>query len=391
MTHGRSCTAYDRSCTAYERKILMPRPAPGRLGAGGILLGVALSLVGFTWDIQWHIDVGPDTFFTLSHLMVYTGSAISGIASLTMVLMATFATTAGHSIDEIAGGRPVRVFGTFTAPLGFLISGLGSAMFLLYGLVDLWWHSIYGFDAVLKSPPHIALFTSVTVTMIGVLIVFGNAVDTRWGRAGLLIGIPMLMSWTPLTANVFGVIPLPFDGTVAAVVTFLILLLIFGRAVLGGPRATIAIAVVLGALQAALWWFAPWSAKAYASFVGLPLRDNLGPHAPELPSNIPMFMIGVALAVEAVLLLGNRRGWSTRWTPQIAGAVGGLILIESLLVQQTLVSGDPAPDVPTLILGGLLGLLFGALGGFLGQRLAVILHDGLPTTMPRPLVVQESY
>lgn len=96
-----------------------------------------------------------------------------------MVLMATFATKAGHSVDEIAGGRPVGVLGTFTAPLGFLISGTGSALFLLYGLVDLWWHSIYGFDAVLDSPPHIALFTSVTVTMIGVLIVFGNALDTR--------------------------------------------------------------------------------------------------------------------------------------------------------------------------------------------------------------------
>lgn len=102
----------------------------------------------------------------------------------------------------------------------------------------------------------------------------------------------MLMTWTPLTANVFGVIPLPFDGTIAAVVTFLILLLVFGRAVFGRPGATIAIALVLGAMQAALWWFAPWSARAYASFVGLPLRDSLGPHAPELPSNIPMFMIG---------------------------------------------------------------------------------------------------
>ena len=368
----------------------MVRPAPGRLGAAGILLGAALSLVGFTWDIQWHVDVGPDTFFTLSHLMVYAGSAISGIASLVMVLMATYGGAAGG----IAGGRPVRVLRTFTAPLGFLVSGIGSALFLLYGLVDLWWHSIYGFDAVLDSPPHIALFTSVTVTMIGVLIVFGNALDTRWGQAGLVIGIPMLMAWTPLTANVFGVIPLPFDGTIAAVVTFLILLLMFGRAVSGRPGATIAVAAVLGVIQAALWWFAPWSAKAYASFVGLPLRDALGPHAPELPSNIPIFMIGIAVTVEGVLLLGARRGWPMRWTPQIAGAAGGLLLIESFLAQQTLVSGDPAPDAATLVLGGLLGLLFGALGGFLGWRLAAVLNGGFriaPRADVPALKVQEGY
>ncbi|HEV7963922.1 MAG TPA: hypothetical protein VGP57_15405 [Actinoplanes sp.] len=373
----------------------MVRPATGRLGAAGVLLGTALSLVGFTWDIQWHVDVGPDTFFTLSHLMVYAGSAIAGIASLSMVLLATFASKAGRPIDEIAGGRPVRVFRTFTAPLGYLISGIGSAMFLLYGLVDLWWHSIYGFDAVLDSPPHIALFTSVTVTMLGLIIVFGNALDSRWGQIGLLISIPMLMTWTPLTANVFGVIPLPFDGTLAAMITFLVVLLMFGRAVFGRPGAAVAIAVVLGAMQAALWWFAPWSAKAYASFVGLPLRDALGNRPPELPSHIPMFMIGVALAVEGVLILGGRRGWSVRWMPQIAGAVGGLILVESFLVQFTLVNGDPAPGASTVLLGGILGLLFGALGGFLAWRLAGILKEGyriepgLTVPANRPLIVRE--
>ena len=30
-----------------------------------VLMGATLlSLVGSTWDIQWHADVGPDTFFT---------------------------------------------------------------------------------------------------------------------------------------------------------------------------------------------------------------------------------------------------------------------------------------------------------------------------------------
>jgi hypothetical protein len=30
----------------------------------------------------------------------------------------------------------------FHAPLGYLISGTGATLFLLYGLLDLWWHSI---------------------------------------------------------------------------------------------------------------------------------------------------------------------------------------------------------------------------------------------------------
>jgi H+/Cl- antiporter ClcA len=81
--------------------------------------------------------------------------------------------------------------------------------------------------------------------------------------------------------------------------------------------------------------------------------------------------------------------------PQIAGAVGGLILVESFLVQFTLVNGDPAPGASTVLLGGILGLLFGALGGFLAWRLAGILKEGyriepgLTVPANRPLIVRE--
>ena len=61
------------------------------------------------------------------------------------------------------GGPAVRVVGgRFTAPVGYLLSGVGAASFLLYGLWDLWWHELYGFDAVIDSPPHVGLLLSVT-------------------------------------------------------------------------------------------------------------------------------------------------------------------------------------------------------------------------------------
>ena len=67
-----------------------------------MLAGTLMSLIGTSWDVQWHVDVGPDTFFTLPHLVLYSGSAIAGIASL--------AGWANMTLDKDADGRIERVF-----------------------------------------------------------------------------------------------------------------------------------------------------------------------------------------------------------------------------------------------------------------------------------------
>ena len=61
----------------------------GKLPAFVMLAGTLISLSGLTWDIDWHLDVGPDSFFTLPHLFIYSGGAIAGLTSLVMVLRAT--------------------------------------------------------------------------------------------------------------------------------------------------------------------------------------------------------------------------------------------------------------------------------------------------------------
>ena len=162
-----------------------PPGTAARIGAWSVFAGTVITTLGISWDVQWHKEVGPDTFFTLSHLALYSGSALSGISSLVMVLLATSAQRAGNPLARTVGGTPVRVFGgTFTAPLGYLASGAGAALFLIYGLLDLWWHSIYGFDAVLNTPSHVALFLSISITMVGSVIVFAAARDQRWGQVG---------------------------------------------------------------------------------------------------------------------------------------------------------------------------------------------------------------
>jgi hypothetical protein len=361
-----------------------PRPA-GAAGAYTVLAGTLMSLVGINWDVQWHVDVGPDTFFTLPHLMLYSGSAIAGIASLVMVLRATSAQRAGHPADPAVGGSPVRVLGgAFTAPLGYLVSGTGGALFLLYGLLDLWWHSLYGFDAVLDSPPHVALFISISLTMVGSVIVFAAARTQRWGRIGLIASIPVLITFTPITTNAFNRLGLPIAPQLAGTVFFAVCFVLMGAITLRHRRVALSIAVVLGLMQLFLWWFSPWAARVYADYVGLPLRDNLWDIPPVLPSGIPMFMLAAALVIEVLLWLGRGRGWSARWLPQLTGAAGGVVVSLSMLVQTSMLRGGGGPmgrsatSVTAVVTDVLLGLAFGALAGFLAARFAVLLHLNAP-------------
>lgn len=106
----------------------------GKIPAFVMLAGTLISLSGLTWDIDWHLDVGPDSFFTLPHLLIYSGGAIAGLTSLVMVLRATAAQRNGLALDPTVGGRAFKVLGVFAAPIGYLVGGIAAATFLLYGL-----------------------------------------------------------------------------------------------------------------------------------------------------------------------------------------------------------------------------------------------------------------
>src|SRR5258705_5221570 len=351
----------------------------GPAGAYAVLLGAAVSTVGISWDVEWHRDVGPDTFFTLPHLVLYSGSALAGIASLGVALLSTARQRAGRPVSPWMGGPPVRVFGgIFTAPLGYLVSGIGAAPFLIYGLLDLVWHSIYGFDAVLSTPSHVALFLSISTTMVGTVIVFAAAREQRWGRIGVVLAIPILMLFAPIPVNALNNVTLPVNPVVVGIVFFSPLLLLIGAGVLHRAGAAVAIAVLLGALQAALWWFSPWAAKVYATSVGLPLRDGLIPSPPRLPSGAPMFLVVAAIVVEVLFWLSRIRGLDARKMMLLAGILTGLIVGLTLPVQQSLTDPTSPMSSTNVVVLGLLGTPLGALAGFLAARFTVMLHALAP-------------
>ncbi|MCP2165252.1 hypothetical protein [Goodfellowiella coeruleoviolacea] len=354
------------------------RPGAAALGlpaAGALLGGSALSLVGLTWDVQWHEDVGPDTFFTLPHLFLYSGSAVAGLASLAVVLATTAAQRAGRRVDPTLGGMPVGVFGrTFTAPLGYLVAGVGAASFLLYGLWDQWWHSLYGFDAVIDSPPHIGLLLSVTGTMIGTIVVFAAGRRHRWGPPGVVVSTAMLLAFS--TVTVLGLQGL--DGVVDAVAVGLaflttLLLVLASEFASRRPGGGLATAAVLALLQAVFWWFSPWAAHAYADLVGLPLRDY-ALAIPVMPALMPVCAVAVGALVDLPRWTSRRRTGPGRAAGLATGALGGALVAGLNGVQQHWLYGTHLPGTATLAATAALGAVAGLAAGLLGRGFGIMLR-----------------
>ncbi|MFE4459473.1 hypothetical protein ACFROC_19125 [Nocardia tengchongensis] len=344
--------------------------------------------IGSTWDIQWHSDVGPDTFFTLPHLFIYASAAVAGFTGLTVILVTSAAGRAGRRVDGELGGPGIGVFGrTFTAPLGYMVAALGAASFLLYGLWDLWWHSLYGFDAIIDSPPHIGLFLSSTVISVGTVIVFAAARAHSWGRLGALFALAHLVTNSTVTALAVQRLSTGSVRWTVAVTAFMVILMLIAGA--GFTRWGATVTAVFGsATQAAFWWFAPWAARAYADFVDLPMREHIR-GIPSTPALIPFILIPVGIVID-LLVRRSGSGGTARWLPALAGAVGGAIIAGANPVQGVLIYearfhlsalfhnahfGTASVIIATTIAAA----LFGALAGFLGWRFGEMLRLTAPS------------
>ncbi|MDX1440999.1 MAG: hypothetical protein R3237_00890 [Nitrosopumilaceae archaeon] len=121
------------------------------------LVGVSLSMWGASWDITSHLLRTPETFFTPSHMVLYTGvglSLISGILSL--ILLGT-----------------KKEFRKKPFTFGSKIIIIGSIIQIIAGPGDFYWHEMFGIDGLL-SPTHLALALGIMMASIGSTIGFGR-------------------------------------------------------------------------------------------------------------------------------------------------------------------------------------------------------------------------
>lgn len=358
------------------------------VAAVGFLGGVFLAFLGFAWDVQWHTDVGPDTFFTAPHLVLYSGIAISGLTCLSTVLVTTrFA----RRVPAVLDGAVTILGGRFAGPAGYVIGGFGALFFLLYGLMDQWWHSLYGFDVTLVSPPHVGLILSIMVTMAGCLIALAWHVRTARGAAprlaaavGTTFAAAVLTAF--ITPTLTDLLPWALFGRISwpnvVVATLYPAAMLMVAAIVRRPWAGTLFGLIFTALDLLVTATVPGITADYAASIGLVLRDTTTGEV-VVTGLVPTFVLAAGIASDLVRAAGQRFGWRVLVTISLAGAVAALALRlpEADLPLYQPHPGDPAEfallraavSSAVAVASLVLAPLCGAVGGWFGWLLGIVL------------------
>ena len=116
--------------------------------------GAFLQIGGTSWDVTSHIMREPETFFTPSHTVLYTGIGLLTIS-------------AGMGGVVLLKGRKDAARNSYSTSYKLLV--IGSAVSLIAGPADFLWHETFGVDGLL-SPPHLALITGMLINSIAVVV-----------------------------------------------------------------------------------------------------------------------------------------------------------------------------------------------------------------------------
>ena len=315
------------------------------------LVGVALFLVGGTWDVSWHIVAGREGFWSAPHLVLYAG---------VIVVFASGALGLAHAWRRRVAPSP-----------GAVISATGAAVALASAPLDDFWHQVYGLDVTIWSPPHLLLVGGVALAAFSAIATAARAhrhpvlpapwlaFDAPWSAATgtLVAGVGILVATGGATAAEFDfdVARLPVSlhpPVLAGIVAFGLGLAArasrrTGGAILGAAAYTL--------VRVAIDW----------------VQRGLAMPRPD----IPLVLVG-ALAFEGVIALARHR-WPGRTPGALVAAVAGACLAVALLVVQWPYTAALAGSVwgPSVILaGGLPAIAIaaaGAAGGWAtGRRVA---------------------
>jgi hypothetical protein len=290
-------------------------------------LAVTSASIGGAWDVSWHRSIGRDTFWTPAHLAIQACGVMAAIICGYLLLVNTF----GHSGNLKAAS--VNVLG-FRAPLGAFIAAWGGIAMITSAPFDNWWHSAYGLDVKIVSPPHTLLILGIRAVAVGILFLILAAMNraafdnTRSGEQTFksLQRLFLYVGGLIVSGQMFFLMEYTWDVQLHSVIAY------------------IAMAIALPLVFAMLWqasrykWAATSAAAVYMIFaIGEILILPLFPAQPKLgpvfnpvthfvPAKFPILIFVPALALD---LLWQR---TRAWKPWQVALVSGFLFIAVLTI-----------------------------------------------------------
>lgn len=343
-----------------------------------LLLVLPLAVVGFFWDVGWHVDIGRDEFLlSPPHVVLLVGVSGIGVAGLAGVLTAT-ATAADVAWRWGRWRLPASAAAMLVA---------GTVATVGWGIDELW-HRAYGIDVTMWSPPHLAMIASASFTPLAAWLAYAEAgphAGVRWVRRHLppflgtatLIGLSAWQLEFDLGVPQWQALYQPVLIVVAAGVALTAARTALGR---GGALVVVAgflvLRVLMLAVTAGVWDLAPPSFPLYlGAAVAVELAAGRGSDRPVRAAVLGGLGIGtLGVAVEW--------GWS-----QLAFAYPwrAALLPEIVIV------------VPVAVAASVVGVAFGrivshrpvAVPGRSLVAAAVLLAVGLAVPFPRTVPTGE--
>jgi hypothetical protein len=273
------------------------------------LVAVLSSVVGGAWDISWHESIGRDSFWTTPHLLIQLCGIIAGIGCGYLILATTF------QKDSPLRAYSVSMWG-FRGPMGAFLCAWGAVCMIASAPFDNWWHSAYGLDVKILSPPHVLLALGMMAIRFGAVVMILSEMNRAQGE------YRKKLEWLLFFGFIFF-----FGMTVGIAQEYTV------RPFMHGARFYIVAALIAPILMAAIVSATkhPWAATIvtglytvmHLSFTWVlplfPAEPKLGPVYEKIthliPPDFPLLLIVPAVAID---LLRRRIGGWNRWAQSAA-------------------------------------------------------------------------